>query len=89
MLSRLHKKRMTRAFTRWKLHTLMTQEDKDSKKLVDQQLNRYNVENNINSLDDKVPCPKLYVDVNIGKNGMQRIIVYEGDTAEKLADKFC
>lgn len=26
--------------------------------------------------------PKLYVDVNIGKaSGMERIVVYEGDTA--------
>lgn len=33
--------------------------------------------------------PKLYVDVNIGKNGMERIVVYEGDTAEGLAIKFC
>lgn len=33
--------------------------------------------------------PKLYVDVNIGKNGMERIVVYEGDTAEGLANKFC
>jgi len=33
--------------------------------------------------------PKLYVDVNIGKNGMERIVVYEGDTAESLADQFC
>lgn len=33
--------------------------------------------------------PKLYVDVNIGKQGMERIIVYEGDTAEGLAKEFC
>jgi hypothetical protein len=34
--------------------------------------------------------PKLYVDVNIGKQGgMERIIVYEGDTAENLAREFC
>ena len=32
--------------------------------------------------------PKLYVDVNIGKNGMERITVYEGDTAEQLASDF-
>ena len=29
--------------------------------------------------------PKLYVDVNIGRQGMERIIVYEGDTAESLS----
>ena len=33
--------------------------------------------------------PKLYVDVNIGKNGMERITVYDGDTAESLAEQFC
>jgi F0F1-type ATP synthase delta subunit len=36
-----------------------------------------------------MPDPKLYVDVNIGKQGMERIIVYEGDTAEGLAKEFC
>lgn len=31
--------------------------------------------------------PKLYVDVNIGRAGvgLERIVVFEGDTAEKLA----
>ena len=33
--------------------------------------------------------PKLYVDVNIGRQGMERIVVYEGDTAESLAMDFC
>lgn len=33
--------------------------------------------------------PKLYVDVNIGKAGMERITVFEGDTAEQLAKEFC
>ena len=32
----------------------------------------------------------MYVDVNIGKQGgMERIIVYEGDSAESLAKEFC
>jgi hypothetical protein len=30
----------------------------------------------------------LYVDVNLGNSGTQRIVVYEGDTAEGLAQKF-
>ena len=30
----------------------------------------------------------LYVDVNLGNSGTQRIVVYEGDTAEGLAEKF-
>jgi hypothetical protein len=33
--------------------------------------------------------PKLYVDVNIGRQGMERIVVYEGDRAEDLAREFC
>ncbi len=30
----------------------------------------------------------LYVDVNLGNSGTQRIVVFEGDTAEGLAQKF-
>ena len=30
----------------------------------------------------------LYVDVNLGNSGTQRIVVFEGDTAEGLAEKF-
>lgn len=54
----------------------------DPKDLVDQQLI---------DIDDRIdePDPKLYVDVNVGKNKMERIVVYEGDTAESLANKFC
>ena len=33
--------------------------------------------------------PKLFVDVNIGKQGMERIVVFEGDRAEDLARNFC
>lgn len=33
--------------------------------------------------------PKLYVDVNIGRQGMERIVVYEGDKPEDLAKQFC
>jgi len=54
----------------------------DEKYLVDQQLTE--IQDRIDERD-----PKLYVDVNIGKNGVERIIVYEGDTAESLADEFC
>ena len=32
--------------------------------------------------------PMLFVDVNLGVNGNERIVVYEGDTAEDLAEKF-
>ena len=37
-------------------------------------------------LGDKEPM--LYVDVNLGNSGTQRIVVYEGETAEGLAEKF-
>lgn len=30
----------------------------------------------------------LYVDVNLGSSGSQRIVVYEGDSAEVLAAEF-
>lgn len=33
--------------------------------------------------------PLLYVDVNLGPNNAQRIVVYEGDTAAQLAYDFC
>lgn len=32
--------------------------------------------------------PLLYVDVNLGPGKSERIIVYDGDTAEGLAEKF-
>ena len=32
--------------------------------------------------------PLLYVDVNLGPEQAERIVVYEGDTAEGLAKKF-
>lgn len=58
----------------------------DPKDLVDQQLSK--ISDKIDERD-----PKLYVDVNIGKTGtekhMERITVYEGDTAEQLATEFC
>jgi len=32
--------------------------------------------------------PLLFVDVNLGPGRAERIVVYEGDTAERLADEF-
>ena len=37
-------------------------------------------------LDEREPM--LYVDVNLGSSGSQRIVVYEGDSAEILAAEF-
>ena len=35
---------------------------------------------------DKIPI--LFVDVNMGGGRVQRIVIYEGDTPEALAEKF-
>ena len=32
--------------------------------------------------------PKLYVDVNVANFGLQRIVVYEGDTVDSLVEDF-
>lgn len=39
-----------------------------------------------NSLENKIPL--LYVDVNLGANRTERIVVYEGDESEELAERF-
>jgi len=59
-----------------------SESEKSAKELVDKQLD--DMGDRIDERD-----PKLYVDVNIGKSNMERIVVYEGDTAESLATKFC
>merc|ERR1712110_951546 len=33
--------------------------------------------------------PLLFVDVNLGASEQQRIVVYDGDTAQELAARFC
>ena len=33
--------------------------------------------------------PLLFVDVNLGGDAQERIVVYPGETAEELAQKFC
>ena len=64
------------------MHEQEVAQSEETADLVDKQLDQ---------MDDKVDerDPKLYVDVNIGKNGIERIVVYEGDTAESLASDFC
>ena len=57
------------------------EEADDPKDLVDEQLSK--IQDRIDERD-----PKLYVEVNIGKKGTERIVVYEGDTAESLAAEF-
>lgn len=45
-----------------------------------------NQQSPVKSQNDREPM--LYVDVNLGTSGTQRIVVFEGDTAEGLALKF-
>lgn len=64
------------------------QTNETGRSMVDRQLEQLE---NINNIPDSAKGdPKLYVDVNIGKQGgMERIIVFEGDTAQNLAQEFC
>lgn len=32
--------------------------------------------------------PLLFVEVNLGREKTERIVIYEGDTSDELADKF-
>ena len=61
--------------------------DDDGAHLVDKQLEDMNI---FQDGHEHERDPKLYVDVNIGaKSGMQRIVVFEGDTPKELAKQFC
>lgn len=40
-------------------------------------------------LGENEKVPLLFVDVNLGTDGQERIVVYDGDTAKKLAEEFC
>ena len=78
------------------------QEDMDM--YVEQQLDRYDepqespeddqkqeMEQPNDPVDDEGedgPNPLLFVDVNLGPGRAERIVVYEGDTAEQLAEEF-
>lgn len=33
--------------------------------------------------------PLLFIDINLGEEKPERIVVYEGDQAKTLADEFC
>jgi hypothetical protein len=69
-------------------HKDVEPEDDDDRDLVDKQLGQIG-DYPIGEIDTRGD-PKLYVDVNIGKSGgMERIVVYEGDTADGLAKEFC
>ena len=39
-----------------------------------------------NSIENRIPL--LYVDVNLGANRTERIVVFEGDESEELAERF-
>lgn len=42
-----------------------------------------------NSSEDDGQQPLLFVDINLGGDEQERIVVYEGDTAKNLAQIFC
>lgn len=39
--------------------------------------------------DNQEQQPLLFVDINLGGDEQERIVVFEGDTAENLAHQFC
>jgi hypothetical protein len=39
-----------------------------------------------NSEDEQIPL--LFVDVNLGRENMKRIVLYEGDDPEEVAEEF-
>jgi hypothetical protein len=43
---------------------------------------------NENKLTKREESPLLFVDVNLGPERTERIIVYDGDTAHQLAERF-
>jgi hypothetical protein len=46
-----------------------------------------NKESIVLNKDDKAPI--LFLDVNLGNDELARIVVYEGDKSEDVADNFC
>ena len=39
-------------------------------------------------MEDEEPIPLLFVDVNLGEGKMARIVLYDGDTPEEVANDF-
>jgi len=33
--------------------------------------------------------PLLYIDINLGEDNAERLVVFEGDSPKELAQKFC
>lgn len=42
-----------------------------------------------NDQENQEQQPLLFVDINLGGDEQERIVVFEGDTAEDLAHQFC
>ena len=40
-------------------------------------------------VQEGVETPLLFIDINLGEEKPERIIVYEGDSATQLAQEFC
>lgn len=38
---------------------------------------------------NEAATPLLYIDINLGEDKSERIVVFEGDSAKDLAQKFC
>ena len=51
-------------------------------------LTEWSIENLDEDAENGERAPLLFVDVNLGVNRSERIVVYEGDSSEELADKF-
>jgi len=58
------------------------------RKLIDKILEPARAEQRLNTEKSPEKTPLLYVDVNFGVGKSQRIMIYEGDTAEDLANNF-
>jgi len=58
------------------------------RKLIDKILEPARAEQKLQTEKSPEKTPLLYVDVNFGVGKSQRIMIYEGDTAEDLANNF-
>ena len=47
------------------------------------------VEKKVKQEEEPAETPLLFIDINLGEEKPERIIVYEGDSASQLAKDFC
>lgn len=61
----------------------------DLKESFEEYLGASSLDNHSNEKKRSVePVPLLYVDINLGPENIERIVVFEGNTAEDLAKEF-